>query len=469
MAECFSTLPPEMVSQIMGNVEKSSWLLNLALCCHSLYDLTLPFLYSHVTLPHHGRLVGPFYLKSFTYHILRNPHLASRVRDLIIDDWRGTANYPADGSDNKSIDEVVRKLVNASSHSKEQVKIWIKDLKSYEEAWITLLLPLLPNLERLDLMVTRHRDHYFGSMIQRVAKIENPFDTQPAFSSLRVLVANCDRKCGTTSNLMFNAFQIPSLREFYGQRIFSDNSDAGRRLALLETATLRLTHLEVRHCVFNIQDLTNMLRSFKTLKTFVYNLGSGLISSCTYSMPELRKALTATEENLENLWLDRSPHNSYYWPEGYVSPMSSLSSFKPLKNLQVGMYILFGGKANLDDLSNAESEDIDTDTVNLAILLPTSIETLYFSQTNGRIRMLTRALENLLEQKESSTPKLKRIAFEAFITGNPYVLDFSHMDDLAEKAGVEIAKVDTTAEQDVNQRCQGMDGSLTWAGAELSK
>ena len=130
------------------------------------------------------------------------------------------------------------------------------------------------------------------------------------------------------------------------------------------------------------------------------------------------------------------------------------------------MYILFG-LHQAEFMNFLDNDEIDIgkgeDTVHLAKVLPPSIETLYISHTNGKIRLLTRALENLLAQKDCSTPKLRRIAFEAFLRGNEEKFDFSRLDRLAEDAGVRISKIDSTGEEEVKWRGQGMDGSLTWA------
>lgn len=111
--------------------------------------------------------------------------------------------------------------------------------------------------------------------------------------------------------------------------------------------------------------------------------------------------------------------------------------------------------------------------IDLARILPRSIETIYISHTNGRIRRLTIALELLLQQKESATPNLKRVAFEDYVTGNSEEFDFGRLDGLGEEASVRVDRVDGTALETstgcgwehspgVNDREQGMDGSLRW-------
>lgn len=83
-------------------------------------------------------------------------------------------------------------------------------------------------------------------------------------------------------------------------------------------------------------------------------------------------------------------------------------------------------------------------------------------------------MEILLEQKESSMPQLRSIAFEAYIMGNDENFDFPRLDALGEEAGVTIDRIDGTAppaanglgwdySPGVDDHGQGMDGSVTWA------
>lgn len=376
-------------------------------------------------------------------------------------------------------------MVHKFSQSSQEVEEWIDDLKigGDEDAYLSLLLPSLPNLERVDLLVPELpavSTKYFSKIIMdRIPSREQPFDIEPAFSLLRVMINNCNAdKYGEPPDLISSFLKLPSLREYYCQQVGSDDENTNECLAQLRTASSSLTHLEVRESRFNTADLTNLLRACHDLRTFVYELGWGRVSSCDYSTPGLRQALARTEASLENLWLDYLPGPSYWLGAGIddCSPIGSLFSFECLKNIKVGMYVFFGGADNnISDLENAEVDIEDGDkTINLANILPASIETVYFSHTNGRVRLLTQALELLLEQKQSSTPELRRIAFEAYITGNDEKFDFARLDALSVGVSVRIDRIDGTAipatneagwefSPGVDDRGQGMDGSLDWA------
>ena len=237
---------------------------------------------------------------------------------------------------------------------------------------------------------------------------------------------------------MLSSFlQIASLREFHGEQIYIEqlyDDKANRGLATFESATISLDHLEIREGSLSATELPNLLRASRNLKTIVYEVE--LISYRVYSPPEIREALTLNQNSLENLWLDLFDGSEYFPYSQELLPMSTLSSFTVLKNLCVGMHVFFG------DASNGRTYSPD-----LASLMPASIETLYFSRTKRRVNRLTSALEKLLQAKQSHTPRLRMIAFEADITGGDSAFDYSRLDFLAKESGVEIARFDCTGKE----------------------
>lgn len=210
MSSCLQSLPPETVTHIVRYVDKSSGLLDLALCCRSLYTLILPHLYSHVKLLYHDTQTSFPYLKPFVLHVSKNPQLASHVRDFTMDGC-----FPTN--------DTVRTFRTAG-HAQGVEENWRAALGKgrVEDAFIALLLPLLPSLECLDLKVPGAKVDFHERMITRVVKRELPFNAKPAFSSLRVVVIDYDDSInGTSSDLMSNYIRLPSLREFYGRKIGS--------------------------------------------------------------------------------------------------------------------------------------------------------------------------------------------------------------------------------------------------------
>ncbi|CAF9930349.1 hypothetical protein IMSHALPRED_008148 [Imshaugia aleurites] len=453
MPACFSTLPSEVLLQITANVDKSGWLLDLALCCRRLYHLTIPHLYTDIKLFYSAHKLGFPYLKSFTIHVLDNPILASYVRGFALNQSFGDDDFPGEESKVQDIAETVQEVVFRSSFSQGQQEEFMRLLKNGDEdAYVALLLSSLPNLERLNIVEPPIPPKYFRKLVLKAARRERLFQNQPAFSALRVVVNNCyNDPYRTLPRLLSEYVRLPSLLEFHGHNVGSyvDGRDEG--LAALEPATSPLVHLELRARKLNAVDLTHMLRAFKHLKTFIYEIGWANIGISIPSTLELGEALIWTEISLEDLWLEHVEYQPYSHQD--FSPLRTLSNFKVLKNLRLGMYFCFdfpesGGLGYAPDLAN---------------FMPASIETLYFSHTSGRIHELTSSLEQLLQSKASCTPNLQRIAFEADITGQDYDVDYSSLDFVAEEVGVEIARVDSNR----RERGQGKDGSLTVSLAKL--
>lgn len=387
MPASFITLPTEVSLLIIRNVEKSGWLLDLALCCRSLYYLTLPCLYTDVKLHFEGFNTGFLSLKPFTTHMLKNPVLASHVRGLAIEEQWCKRHYL---SAEPRLDESVREVISRSSISQLRQEKWIEALERGDNgSFVALLLSSLPNIQHLSLVGLPWPIYPVEELFKSAAKSQSFLYTRPAFSSLRVLRFESKGYSWTSLSLLSSFLQIPSLREFYGDQIYIEqlyDDKANRGLATLESATISLDHLEIREGSLSATELPNLLRASRNLKTIVYEVE--LISSCAYSTPEIREALNWNQNNLENLWLDLFDGSEHVPYSQHLSPMSTLSSFTVLKNLCVGMHVFFG-----DEFRDR------TYSPDLASLMPASIETLCFSRTKRRVNRLTSALEKLLQAK----------------------------------------------------------------------
>ena len=486
MPASFSSLPFETMNQIISNVGKSGSLLNIALTCHSVYDIALPHLYADVRLQQHRQSRGSRSprLWSFTFHVLHNPQLAAYVRAFTLQNRRSSQEDPCDASEPlEVISHQVIKAVHRYSHTKEEATQWIDDLKKGydDDAILAALLPSLPNLERLQLLIPEI--FWYGGYFSKIFTVSipdqaNPFDRKPALSSLRIVIIDCDSLApGTPLDLLADILKLPSLREFYSRKIGISHDGDDESLTQLAPNSSKLTHLELRDSRLDASDVTTVLRVCSGLKTFVCELGWHQAGYFEYSIPALRRALDLVAGTLEDLWLDYTPGPAYWSGVDDCSPIPSLAIFQGLKNLKVGFYVLFGDANTAtyeDSLDNTEIHIDELEMVQLADVLPVSLETIYISHTNGKVKMLTRALELLLEQKQSAVPQLQQITFEAYITCNDESFDFSRLDQLAEENSVIVRRIDGTAlvtdepprwrySPGISDRGQGMDGSLTWA------
>ena len=440
MPASLNVLPGELLTQIVANIQKCGWLLDLALCCRSFYDLVVPYLYSHVKLIAHPITAGCPALEKFAIQVLRNLTLASYVQDFTLDYKWSSCSESIQDYDSIRFDSIRETLCRTNRFEEA-------DVVENKVALLAVLLPSLKNIERLDLWVPDEGRVCYREMFRKVIGKEKPFDVQPAFPLLKVMVNNflsAKRYCMSPS-LMCHNFQLPSLREFYRQGIGSSSSSADFGLYFLKPAISSLTHLEIRRSRLCRDDLYNMLRAFKGLRTFVYRVGLEDLDYISFSIPRLREALEWVKHSLENLWIDNT--ETFIMDVDYLPPSTSLASLKVLKNIRVGMYIFFG------DVSFMHESDIANGAgINLARLLPQSLETIYISHTRARLGVLVEALEDWLQQKESSTPKLWRIAFEVDLTEDRESIDLSLLESLAKEASVSVVKLDSgISDQDASE------------------
>ena len=426
----------------------------------ALLPLPLPFDSSLLILRHYNvskRLRGGLSLSQTVHdHVLRNPGLTSLVRGFALHQCWG---HEDPLSKSQGIDDAIQEVVSRSRLPEKEQQKWTGSLENGDQdAYVALLLlSSMPNLERLDLVLPATLDKCCKTVVNSAAmkRNENIFQPQPAFSSLRELINHCSSGFLYTSPRMLSRYlRLPSLREFSGHNISSCHEEkASDDLATLEPATVPLVHLELRASRLNMIDMTNILRAFKHLKTFVYEVGWGNVTYSSRSTPNLGEALSWTEKSLENLWLNCKNSEDCWCSDGHVAPVRTLSSFKVLKNLRVNMYIFLG----IEGFGISSVGPDQGNTPDLVSILPASIETLYFSHTECNMKLLTSALEKLLQAKESCTPKLRTIAFEADITEMDDAFDYSRLYLLAGEGGVDIANIDTNREE----RGRGKDASLT--------
>lgn len=76
-----TSLPPEIVSCVIANIESQPTLCNLARCSRQLYLSTIPHLYRHVTIQEETRQGDQqnWQLRNLTSLLIRRPDLAELV------------------------------------------------------------------------------------------------------------------------------------------------------------------------------------------------------------------------------------------------------------------------------------------------------------------------------------------------------------------------------------------------------
>ena len=320
-------------------------------------------------------------------------------------------------------------------------------------------------------------DHSMISLQQALYKSGGASLTARPFQHLKVLAWTLNEDQPEMLSFAFPVFLcLPAIREIL---LLSVNCDKASNDQRAWTSTYpaygpsTAERLELRNCPLGEHDIKLALHACTSLRTFLYDFELYIFNIYEpyqyLNIIELIQALSTSKETLENLWIDGSPEEfdqSFGDDSNFCIP--SLKKFHRLKNLMLGMFLLFGRSTIDDDDGSSHLDDPfeDSELPVLADILPQSVESIYISRSTGRLTMLAKALENLLMVKAACVPRLRTITFEAFLTGN--VPSFSKLYELAAAVEVEIHPIDESAvkfgenETPLNLG-QGWDGSVTWA------
>ncbi|KAL8811302.1 MAG: hypothetical protein Q9223_001819 [Gallowayella weberi] len=475
MAPSLGTLPPEILIQIVRNIHRNGHLLDLALCCRALHDIVLPELYTHLTLQPDEE--GYKQLRLLTFRLLTNISLASCVRSITLDEeWHTESWYPnppiSDNVSDKDFMPMVAKHIKDWPESDREE--WIEHLeRNDQDAIVALLLHTVLDLEIMHIVIPPINSDTFTKVFEAAVAKDAPSNTSlPRLQNLRVVINSCNEdKYGISTELLYYYLQLPSIREVYVHRIGTD-SDADKFMPLccLEPGSCStLEHLELRDSKLSAEDVKATLAACSNLKSFVYDLGWSHISYCNYSLTALRDALSANETTLENLWIDYWGDGTCWYDRDDLTPISSLKEFKKLKNLKVGMYVFFGPEEDrgLSEGGHEEQPVNASGLPDLASILPESLETLYFANTDWRANTLMPALWTLLSAKKVCMPKLKEIAFEASFEAGYSLVEHNmwRMGQSASEVDVRLRMIESGGESKGRESGRGWDGSVKWVAS----
>jgi hypothetical protein len=170
-------------------------------------------------------------IKSFLHVITERAVLANSVRDLDLSGWQTS---PVSDQERETVENeaVLEDLTTASSNSIEEATQWKKSLgKGHGDAWIALVLPLLPHIRRLQLPYAKATP-FLDLTVQRAVNGEKPFYTRPAFQHLREVFfyrrdridcadseENSDGIEPSSAALLMSFFHFPSMRTIYADMV----------------------------------------------------------------------------------------------------------------------------------------------------------------------------------------------------------------------------------------------------------
>ena len=445
MNKPFEAVPTEILLNILRQVERTRDLLNIALCSHQIFDLTAPYLYSHVVLNIRDKNRHPRsnHLEDFTSLVYEKPSIANHVRTLTLcDKW---PNNVALGPPSKcyltkegveaakeELNSSLQRAVKSFSRSLQEEHTWIIDLTQmkHADAIIALLIPALTKLERLELPLA-HAGFYYKRMIKRAMSNQEAVNIRPMFQSLQNVIYdwNIDLK-GVSSDSVSLLFNLPSIRSIYGFMIGRMFDGPNQTLHNLKSGVSSLTYLELKECKICSQDIANMLRACKSLKTFILDRSPSLSEHDFINSGIIFRALQFTRKSLENLWIDHH-FEEVYWDldAGFPPALDSLAAFDMLKHVKIDIDFLFG-----DSTGGAYAMDYG-----LAELVLPTIQSLHITNCYCRKGFLVTWLTNLVGRRENIAPKLKEITIETNYARHAY--ECGGLKSLAQAQGIVVKEL----------------------------
>lgn len=519
-----SDLPPELLDRVCYFVDAKKTLVHLSSCSRQLCAATTPHLYRHIDLlstpatnvdRHLDTLVSLFLSHSEVAHHVR--HLAIRMPDSRAPREESTVRAPEiqefirrlDGifpssdkpspslatqsteaipvvledSDDDDADDDDGSIWSTTDESEEEEEIEGGDEEEANEdmsgklsqkatevqRWVILviLLTRLQKLETLDLEFSQPA--YCGEIFDMILRFNE--------RAISARLPTIDRICFGYSSvparglLCDGVFSFPGLKSVYLHRVTS-----GASMTFLgEPYTLPMEHLELRDCRLSPPELSNIVKSAKSLKTFIYEVGEPRTvyqRRQNISYKSVRLALESQKDSLESIWIDY-PHD-YLFDElstDETRPIGSFCHYTALKRLRIaGTYIF--GFVYTDNL----------DVSRLVRALPEQIEVVHLTHADEDEETMEGARMVLDAKAKGRLPQLATMVMEmSDMYFEEHVEDIGKLDDDAREAGMKFQILDNHSDERVvldhdwvglsrsgnlgygrQESKWGFDGEVTW-------
>jgi hypothetical protein len=276
-------------------------------------------------------------------------------------------------------------------------RIWMRDLRGgVSDAWVALLLTLLPNLTRFDIRTPRFTEYIPWLLRHRTPRILG------SLSEVHAGQTTEDEGSGLAGELFWilSLLQLPSLRHFsfvntYGEDppISEDHNPWG-----LDTPAYSVTHLAFFRCGIE-SGVLELTYACEYLKSFLYSRGGQTEDDAPWNPRELIDAVSYSQKTLETLWLEVCPDDTIEREEGEPLHYPSFQGFASLRLLHVDAFDWFG--------SNSEPLPIP----DFSGKLPSSLEVLHIADVEGpMVQALVQGLETYVVSHRHQTPRLREIA-----------------------------------------------------------
>lgn len=293
-----STLPTELLCLIAGQVDNRQDLSNLASTCWRFYNIVRPNLFTTITLTDVDPVLLCMRVSGFLATVLRIPNLATEVRFLDLGSWDSFHPAEVDDFDLEYDADLLHPLVDALNCSTEEKETWKLDLKSgITPAWLALLLPRLPNLERIRFV----RPHQWNAKYVDLMLGQADPQNSPLFSQLREVHATTINGIGAPISVLFPFFKFPAIRKIVALR-FYDSRNTAAPLPPPTPNFSEVTDLDFQRCESE-EGTQAIIASCKVLKSFRLTWGGAGFSSEGVFWGGILDALCRHETTLTSLSL----------------------------------------------------------------------------------------------------------------------------------------------------------------------
>ncbi|KAK2740887.1 hypothetical protein FQN55_008585 [Onygenales sp. PD_40] len=381
-------------------------------CSRHFYALLLPILLEKLVI-HRGKRIAPL-----VHTITTKPFLAPYIRSLLVYAWSpkdqseidDLTQYErldyeisvfADDSGDIGLDYVnhdgreynfalLNERVKSLTLSDRERRFWMKDLRDFnEDAWIALLLTLLPNLTRLDIQLPSF-GKYVPWVVSRASNLSQPFLSSLSSVYLDIRAFD-DGYFGSPLALPF--FRLPNMRRFHSRRLIET-------WPLTGTGNSPITHIEMS-CAWEMDGPRELVTICKNLRSFKYHLNfyASYHELETFSAQDIIDCLRHAKDSLETIWLDIAPVEIDDVERGFTS----FTEFTALKYLRINRAML----SALDPWADPTHASIFRN------ILPSTIEKLQIAGIDEKAAdELAMGVERHIVSALGQTPNLKEIVLK---------------------------------------------------------
>lgn len=296
------------------------------------------------------------------------------------------------------------------------------------ESQIALALVLVPNIDRLDLVVPHNNDQILVAFDMAKDHLTTPTEmpleegnvvstptTPKVFARLREMrLRHWDTEGAIDCWSITQMLEFPTLETFHG---FATDW-CGVMPNELEGKRLTLKDITLEFSLIDAEGLSSLLRLCPDLQSLKIEWGPSTVGDCTMDFDAMGEALRGQGNSLQALSLD--PRDSFEFEYADATGrIGSLQALGKLKKLEVPLDVLIGGKEDSDDEGgddDADGSGLGTGNAQLELrqVLPASLETLHIYSIEGD--GITPRLRNLVAS--GYPPNLSRIEVD-FIEQGP--------------------------------------------------